>query len=165
MDALSPGASQPVVASRRGPLRRLGSWYRRHVWAATALLVVILAVAGLAALQLATWGKVGDGVSVAGVSLQGLDRSAAAGVVASQVDERLGSVRLETGEAEPLVLSLQQLGISVDADATARKAYAAGRRDLPLGRSVWLPGGSTEIPQWCASTPTPTPRDSRRCVR
>jgi len=146
MDALSPRASQPVVASRRGPLRRLGSWYRRHVWAATALLVVILAVAGLAALQLATWGKVGDGVSVAGVSLQGLDRSAAAGVVASQVDERLGSVRLETGEAEPLVLSLQQLGISVDADATARKAYAAGRRELPLGRSLWLPGGSTEIP-------------------
>jgi vancomycin resistance protein YoaR len=145
MDALSPGASQPVVASRRGPLRRLGSWYRRHVWVATALLVVILAVAGLAALQLATWGRVGDGVSVAGASLQGLDRSAAAGAVASRVDERLGAVRLETGEAEPLILSLQQLGISVDADATARKAYAAGRRELPLGLSVWLPGGSTEI--------------------
>ena len=145
MDALSPGASQPVVASHRGPLRRLGSWYRRHVWSATALLVVILAVAGLAALQLATWGSVGDGVSVAGVSLQGLDRSAAAGAVASQVDERLGTVRLETGEAEPLVLSLRQLGISVDADATARKAYAAGRRELPLGLSVWLPGGSTEV--------------------
>ncbi len=145
MDALSPGASQPVVASRRGPLRRLGSWYRRHVWVATALLVVTLAVAGLAALQLATWGSVGDGVSVAGVSLQGLDRSAAAGAVASQVDERLGAVRLETGEAEPFVLSLRQLGISVDADATARKAYAAGRHPLPLGLSVWLPGRSTEV--------------------
>ena len=116
------------------------------MWAATALLIVILAVAGLAALQLATLGKVGDGVTVAGVSLQGLDRSAAAVAVASQVDERVGAVRLETGEAEPLVLSLQQLGISVDAEATARKAYAAGRRELPLGLGVWLPGGSTEVP-------------------
>ena len=146
MDAVSHGASQPAVASRRGPLRRLGGWYRRHVWAATALLVVVIAVAGLAALQVATWGRVGDGVSVAGVSLQGLDRSAAAGVVASQVDQRLGAVRLETGEAEPLVLSLQQLGITVDADATACKAYAAGRRELPLGLSVWLPGGPAEVP-------------------
>jgi vancomycin resistance protein YoaR len=145
MDALSPGAGQPVVATRRGPLRRLGSWYRRHVWAATALLIVLLAVAGFAAMQVLTWGKVGDGVSVSGVSLQGLDRSAATAAVQSAVDQRLGVVRLDAGEAEPLTLSLQQLGISVDADATARRAYASGRRELPLGLSLWLPGGGGEV--------------------
>ena len=145
MDALSPGAGHPAVVLRRGPLRRLGSWYRRHVWVATALLIVMLAVAGFVALQVVTWGKVGDGVSVAGVSLQGLDRSAAAVAVASSVEERVGAVQLDTGEAEPLALSLQQLGISVDAEATAQKAYAAGRRDLPLGLSVWLPGGGGEV--------------------
>ena len=145
MEALSPGAGHPAVVSRRGPLSRLGSWYRRHVWVATALLIVMLAVAGFVALQVVTWGKVGDGVSVAGVSLQGLDRSAAAAAVASSVEERVGAVQLDTGEAEPLALSLQQLGISVDAEATAQKAYAAGRRDLPLGLSVWLPGGGGEV--------------------
>jgi vancomycin resistance protein YoaR len=145
MDALSPGAGQPAVATRRGPLRRLGAWYRRHAWAATALLIVAVAIAGFIALQAVTWGRVGDGVSVAGVSLQGLNRSEAAGAVVAQVEERLGTVRLETGEAEPLTLSLAQLGISVDADATARRAVAAGRRDLPLGLNVWLPGASQEI--------------------
>ena len=145
MDALSPGAGHPAVVSRRGSLSRLGSWYRRHVWVATALLIVMVAVAGFVALQVVTWGKVGDGVSVAGVSLQGLDRSAAAAAVASSVEERFGAVQLDTGEAEPLALSLQQLGISVDAEATAQKAYAAGRRDLPLGLSVWLPGGGGEV--------------------
>ena len=146
MDALSPGVGHPAVVSRRGPLRSLGSWYRRHVWVATALLIVMLAVAGFVALQVVTWDKVGDGVSVAGVSLQGLDRSAAAAAVASGVEERVGAVRLDTGEAEPLALSLQQLGISVDADATAQKAYEVGRRDLPLGLSVWLPGGGEVAP-------------------
>jgi vancomycin resistance protein YoaR len=106
---------------------------------------VAVAIAGFIALQAVTWGRVGDGVSVAGVSLQGLSRSEAAGAVAAQVEERLGTVRLETGEAEPLTLSLAQLGISVDADATARRAVAAGRRDLPLGLNVWLPGASQEI--------------------
>ncbi|MBE0528248.1 MAG: VanW family protein, partial [Thermoleophilia bacterium] len=145
MDALSPGAGQPTVISRRAPLRRLGAWYRRHVWSATALLIVVLAVAGFVALQVVTWDKVGDGVSVAGVSLQGFDRSAAAAAVGSVMEERVGVVRLETGDAEPLALSLQQLGISVDADATARKAYASGRHDLPLGLSVWLPGGGGDV--------------------
>jgi vancomycin resistance protein YoaR len=146
MEALSPGAGQPAVVSRRGPLRRLGSWYRRHVWVATALLIVVLAVAGFAALQVVTWSKVGDGVTVAGIPLQGLGQDAATAAVASHADGSLDAVRLDVGEDEPLVLSLRQLGISVDAAATARAAYAAGRRDLPFGLSVWLPGGSTEVP-------------------
>ncbi|HEY5169557.1 MAG TPA: peptidoglycan binding domain-containing protein, partial [Thermoleophilia bacterium] len=145
MDALSPGAGQPAAVAHRGPLRRLGSWYRRHVWAATALLIVVLALAGFVAVQALTWDRVGDGVSVAGVPLGGLDRPGAASAVADAVDEQLSSVRLETGEDGPLTLSLGQLGISVDATATAGRALAAGRHKLPFGLSVWLPGGTSKV--------------------
>ena len=145
MDALSPGAGQPAIVSRRGLLRRLGAWYRRHVWTATALLIVLLMAAGFVALQAVTWGRVGDGVSVAGVPLGGLDRMGAASAVSDAVDEQLSSVRLETGKDGPLTLSLQQLGIGVDGKATADKALAAGRHELPLGLTVWLPGGRNAV--------------------
>jgi vancomycin resistance protein YoaR len=146
MDALSPGAGQPAVATRRGPLRRLGSWYRRHIWVATALLIAVVAVAGFAALQTVTWGKAGDGVSVAGVSVGGLDEAAVAAAVRDRVAPRVATVRLDAGGEEPIALTLDQLGILIDAEATAGKALAAGRRDLPLGISVWLPGGSSDVP-------------------
>ena len=145
MDALSPGAGQPTVVSRRGPLRRLGSWYRTHVWVATALLIVVLAVAGFVAVQALTWDRVGDGVSVAGVPLGGLDDAAAAAAVTSQVAPRVGTVQLDIGGEEPLSLTLRQLGITLDAGATAAAAMDAGRRDLPLGLSVWLPGGTSQV--------------------
>jgi vancomycin resistance protein YoaR len=145
MDALSPGAGRPAAVSRRGPLRRLGSWYRRHVWLATALLIVALAVAGFVAVQALTWGRVGDNVSVAGVPMGGLDDAAASAAVASQVAPRIGTVQLDTGGDEPLSLTLRQLGITLDAGATAAAAMDAGRRDLPLGLSVWLPGDTSSV--------------------
>ena len=136
MDALSPGAGQPAVVARRGPLRRFGAWYRRHVWAATALLILLVAVAGFAALQVAAWGKVGIGVAVAGQRLEGLDRREAAAMVAFRLVDRPGEVRLDLGEAEPLTLSFRQLGITVDPEATAQRALEAGRTRLPLGLSA-----------------------------
>ncbi len=146
MDALSPGAGQPAVVSRRGPLRRLGSWYRRHVWTATALLIVVLALAGFVALQAVTWHRVGDGVSVAGVPMGGLRDAAAIAAVTAKVAPRVDTVRLDAGDGEPLTLTLGQLGITIDAGATATAVMAAGRRELPLGLSVWLPGGATQVP-------------------
>ncbi len=145
MDALSPGAGQPAVVRRRGPLRRLGSWYGRHVWTATALLIVVLAMAGLAALQAVTWQRVGDGVSVAGVPMGGLRDAAVIDAVTTKVTPRVATVRLDAGGGEPLTLALDQLGISIDADATAAAVMAIGRRELPLGLSVWLPGGATQV--------------------
>jgi vancomycin resistance protein YoaR len=142
MDAVTPGAGEPVVVARRGPLRRIAAWYRRHVWAATAGLIVLVVVAGFVALQAVTWHKVGDGVSVAGVPLHGLSEQAAAEAIAEQVGERLGAVQLATGaDTEPHTYTLAQLGLRLDAEATARRAYAAGRHELPVG-AVWLPGGS-----------------------
>jgi vancomycin resistance protein YoaR len=145
MDALSPGAGSQAAVTRRGPLRRLGAWYRRHVWVATVLLLVVLGVAGVVALQVAAWERVGEGVTVAGVPLDGLSRRAAAAAVAAQVAPRLDTLRVASGSTEPLMLSLAQLGITVDAEATAQRAYAAGRRRLPLGLSLWLPGGAGEV--------------------
>ena len=143
MDALSPGAGQPATVARRDPLRRFGAWYRRHVWPATALLIVIVAAAGFAVLQAVSWNQAGDGVSVAGVPVGGLDEAAVAAAVEDQVAPRIAGVRLETGGEAPIDLTLDQLGITLDAPATARRALASGRRDLPLGLSVWLPGGDS----------------------
>ena len=145
MDALSPGAGQPTVVVRRGLLRRFAAWYRRHVWAATALLIVLVALAGFVALQAAAWGKVGMGVTVAGERLEGLDKAEAAALVAFRLVDRPAEVRLEVGEAEPLTLSYRQLGITVDPRATAERALAAGRTRLPLGLTVWLPGRSHDV--------------------
>jgi len=145
MDALSPGAGQPAVVARRGPLRRFGAWYRRHVWAATALLMVLVAVAGFVALQAVAWGKVGMGVTVAGERLEGLDQREAAAAVAFRLVDRPGEVRLVVGEAEPLTLSYRQLGITVDPAATAQRALEAGRKKLPLGLTLWLPGRTQEV--------------------
>ncbi len=105
----------------------------------------MLAVAGFVAVQALTWDHVGDGVSVAGVPLGGLDDAAAAAAVTSQVAPRVGTVQLDTGSEEPLSLTLRQLGITLDAGATAAAAMDAGRRDLPLGLSVWLPGGTSKV--------------------
>ena len=145
MDALSPGAGQPATVARRNTLRRIGAWYGRHVWLATGLLIVIVAAAGFAVLQAVSWNQAGDGVTVAGVAVGGLDEAAVAAAVKDQVAPRIAGVRLEAGGEAPIDLSLDQLGITLDARATARQALASGRRDLPLGLSVWLPGGDSAV--------------------
>lgn len=122
-----------------------GSWYRRHVWVATALLIVVVLAAGFVALQTLTWGKVGDGVTVAGVELGGLHDAAAVAAVTSQVQPKVGTVRLDAAGDGPLTLTLTQLGITLDAGATAAAAMDVGRRALPLGLRVWLPGGASEV--------------------
>ncbi len=116
------------AARRRGPLRRLGAWYARHVWAATTLLVILVLVAGFVALQLVTLGRVGDGVTVAGVPLQGLSRSEAAAAVAAELGPRVSPVSLDTGGDEPLTPTLAQLGIGIDADGPLRPEPPQRRR-------------------------------------
>jgi vancomycin resistance protein YoaR len=145
MDAVSPGAGEPVTTSRRGPLRRFGAWYRRHVWVATGLLIVLLVGGGFIALQAAMWGRAADGVSVAGVPVQGLDLDGVNDVVASRVRSRLDAVTLQGGEGGHISLTLEQLGVSVDAAATARRALDVGRHSLPLGLKLWLPGGPSGV--------------------
>lgn len=146
MDALSPQAGQAALATtRRGPLRQLGAWYSRHVWAVTALLILMLVAGAFVALQALAWGRAGDGVRVAGVEVGGLDEAGVAAAVHDDVIPKVQVVRLGVGGDEPLGLTLAQLGISVDAAATARRALAVGRHSLPFGIRVWLPGGVTTV--------------------
>jgi vancomycin resistance protein YoaR len=138
-------AAAPAVARGPGRGRRLAAWYRRHVWPATLLLILLILVDGFAALQLVVRDRIGDGVTVAGLDLQGQSVAAARATLNARLLPRVSAVQLQTGAAEPVTLTLAQLGISIDAAATARSAWARGRHRLPLGLDVWLPGGGGAV--------------------
>ena len=142
---MTPAPEPLTPVARRGRLRRLGAWYRRHPWSATAALVLLVLIAGLVALQVVMHGRIGDGVTVAGVALQGQSATEARATLQRDLAARTSVVRLQTGHKEPLTLTLAQLGVSLDARATAAAAYARGRHELPLGLEVWLPGGGAEV--------------------
>jgi vancomycin resistance protein YoaR len=139
----TPGPLTPVA--RRGRLRRLGAWYRRHAWSATAVLVLLVLTAGFIALQAVMRGRISDGVSVAGIALQGQSSTAARATLQRDLATPVSTVRLQTGQKEPLTLTLAQLGMSLDVKATAAAARAKGRHTLPMGLELWLPGGGGEV--------------------
>jgi vancomycin resistance protein YoaR len=130
---------------RRGRLRRLGAWYRRHAWSATAALVFLVLIAGFVALQAVMSGRIGDGVSVAGIALQGQSTAAARATLERELAPRAAVVRLQTAKNGGLTLTSAQIGISLDAAATVAAARARGRHQLPLGLVVWLPGAGGEV--------------------
>jgi vancomycin resistance protein YoaR len=115
------------------------------VWLATSALIIFVVAAGFVTLQLVVRDRVGDGVTVAGLELQGQTTAAARETLARDLVPRVSVVQLQTGADEPLTLTLAQLGMSVDVRATARAAVARGRRRLPFGLEVWLPGGGGEV--------------------
>ncbi|MCX6374096.1 MAG: peptidoglycan binding domain-containing protein, partial [Actinobacteria bacterium] len=139
--------AEPVAARRRraGSPRSVGGWYRRHVWSATAVLIILVLTAGFVALQVVVRERVGDGVTVAGLELQGQSASGARAALARDFVPRVAAVQLQTESGEPLALTLAQLGMSVDTTATADAALASGRHRLPLGLDVWLPGGGGDV--------------------
>ena len=148
MDVMAAGRGQPRGADAPGGRAGVGglrAWYRRHVWTATGLLLLLVVAAGFVAIQVATWGRVGDGVTVAGVDLHGLTTAAAARVVARDVTPRVSTVTLKLDDRHRVMLTLAQLGMSVDETATAEAAVAAGRRRLPLGLTAWLPGRAVRV--------------------
>ncbi len=130
---------------RAGSLRRVAGWYRRHAWAATAALILVVVASGLVALQLAARDRIGDGVTVSGLDVGGQTAAAARDTLARDLVPRVSAVLLQTGAGEPLTLTLAQLGMSVDTTATANAALARGRHRLPLGLEVWLPGGGGAV--------------------
>lgn len=124
---------------------RVSALYLRHVWSATAVLILLVLLAGFVALQVAMHDRIGDGVSVAGVSLSGLTRTQASVRLEQELIPRVDSADLRTTSGKRLTLSLAQLGMSVDARATAQAAWERGRRALPLLGRVWLPGGGGDV--------------------
>ena len=140
-----PAAPALALKRRPGPLRRFAAWYRRHVWAATVALILLVVAAGFVAMQLAVRDRVGDRVTVGGLELHGLSAASAREALARDFVPRVSTVRLQTGAGEPLMLTLAQLGMSVDVTATVDAALASGRHDVPLGLRVWLPGGGGDV--------------------
>jgi vancomycin resistance protein YoaR len=141
-------APAPVGAagsSRRGPLARIGAWYRRHVWAATALAVLVVLAAGFLVVQLAVGGRIGDGVHVAGVSVAGLTRAQAQAALARELLPRVRDVQLTARDGKKYVVTIEQLGVTVDTTATAQAAWTRGRHHVPPVGTVWLPGGGGEV--------------------
>ncbi len=118
------------------------------------ILVAALAVAAaLLASQLAVWGRVAPGVSVAGIALGGERPQAATELLEQRLTPRLEHLELAVPEAEPLRLTLAELGVQLDAAATARRALAAKRMRLPFGLTLWVPGGSSSITPVLRSDP------------
>jgi len=140
-----PAAPAAPRERRAGPSRLFAGWYRRHVWPATAALILLVFAAGFVALQLVVRDRIGDGVTVAGLELQGQSVASARETLARELVPRVSAVQLQTDGGEPLTLTLEQLGMSVDTTATARAALARGRQRLPLGLDVWLPGGGGDV--------------------
>lgn len=126
-------------------MRRLAGWSRRHVWPATVALILLVVAAGFVALQIVVRDRIGDGVTVAGLELQGQTAASARDTLARELVPRVSAVQLQTGAGEPLTLTIAQLGMSVDTTATAQAALARGRHPLPLGLQVWLPGGGGDV--------------------
>ena len=143
-DAPSTASTAPRVR-RAGAPHRYAAWYRRHVWPATAALILLVFAAGFVTLQLVMRERIGDGVTVAGLAVGGQTAEAAGETLARDLLPRVSTVQLQTGPDEPLTLTLAQLGMSVDTTATAQAALARGRHRMPLGTQVWLPGGGGDV--------------------
>ena len=107
--------------------------------------MLLVVAAGFVALQLVVRDRVGDGVAVAGLQLQGQTVAAARETLARDLVPCVSALQLQSDAGEPLTLTLAQLGMSVDVPATARAALARGRHRLPLGLDVWLPGGGGDV--------------------
>ncbi len=139
-------ATTALAARRASRSRRLAAWYRRHVWPATGALILLVVACGFVTLQVVMRERVGDGVTVAGLEIGGQTAAAVRDTLTRDLVPRVSTMQLQTGAGEPLTLTLAQLGMSVDAAATAQSALARGRHRLPLGLEVWLPGAGGEVP-------------------
>jgi vancomycin resistance protein YoaR len=142
-DAPPPGSVRKQAA---GTARVHPALRRRRVWAltASAVFLVVLLTSALAP-QVVLRGRIGYGVSVAGTDLSGVTKSAAKAGLERGLARALSAVQLQTGAAQPLAVTFTQLGLALDTEATVAAAYARGRHRLPLGLSLWLPGGGGEV--------------------
>ena len=118
---------------------------RGRAWLTSAAVVLAILLVGFAALQLSVRGKVGRGVRVAGISLQGQTLEQATATLERRLAPPLETATLQTGAGAPLSVALTDLGMRLDARATANAALARGRHRLPGGVVVWLPGGGEEV--------------------
>lgn len=139
----------PARLGRRRDQRTRAFWRRRALGvAATAtcgLLAVVVALGYLGT----GGGEIRRGVEAGGVKLGGMTRDEAREAITRRASTALGEIEL-VGGGERIVLSGEDLGVEVDAAATAEEAYAVGRRGGTFARlsnalSSYL-GGAVQVP-------------------
>jgi vancomycin resistance protein YoaR len=124
-------ASSPAAPRRRA---RLGAV------AVLGVVVLVVAVAACVALQDYEYGRVPFGVTAGGQSLAGDTAAQARADIARELASRdLSRLVLQTRQGR-LTLTLADLGLSVDVEATARRAARRGRLDV-LGLRLWYGAG------------------------
>jgi lipoprotein-anchoring transpeptidase ErfK/SrfK len=135
-------AGQPTALWSPAP-ERPGSGRRALVWLLFLALFLLVVVAGVLAGGLAyvyARGRVIPGVSALGVPLSGRTADEAAAALQARWDEQ--TVALQNGELSWPVKPVE-LGMTLDAAATARSALDKGRslggwRALPAERAAWF---------------------------
>lgn len=111
----------------------------------TAAVIVVVAAAACGALQGYLYGRVPFGVTAGGHSLAGETSARARADIAHELVAReLSSVVLQSKRG-PLTLTLVGLGLTVDVEATARRAARHGRLDV-LGLRPWYGAGGGVAP-------------------
>ena len=135
------------VVPGSGPRRK-----RWGIWLFFLILLELLALAGIGAIasyELRYADRVNEGVQVAGIPLGGLSLEATQRLIETELTPYPGPpVTLRYGDRTWL-LSRADLGVSVDAMATAAEAYAVGRRDFP-GAPPWTELLADLFTQWGA---------------
>ncbi|WP_185696167.1 L,D-transpeptidase family protein [Buchananella hordeovulneris] len=130
---------KPVLSnSASGSLAARRPWWRRWWLALVAALVVLLVLAGFGGYSVAYAGQALPGTSVAGTSVAGMDRQE----VSALVSQRVADTRVQlTGDASAS-LSLADLGITVDVEATTDATLA---RSQGFFSRITAIGSSAEI--------------------
>lgn len=109
------------------------------VLAAGGLLVVI--IFGVLAFQIVYLDRAYPGVTVAGIDVSGMSRPEIVDLVTAQADKILNeTLTIQIGD-ETHTFTKEELGVSVDVEATADKAYQLGRQgnllvDVPMHLSL-----------------------------
>jgi len=141
----TPPRAGQETRSANGPGRPTSAVFRRRRLAVGSLAVLVLLCVLFAADRWAHSGQVARNVRVGGIDVGGLQRNEAAVVIASRGNDLLNSrITVEAGERTMEFLPAE-LGVTIDADATADAALAAGGGWNPL---AWLAGwiSDTEVP-------------------
>ncbi len=117
---------------------------RRRFGAFLALFAALVALTVLGIIQVVTNDSIAPGVKVAGVDVGGRSVSEAADTLRRELWPVIGTVRLHRTGKEPVTLALADLGITLDAPATAAAARQLGGVSM-LGLDLSLGGDGGEV--------------------
>lgn len=124
----------PGFLARGGESRRAPLVNGRTVMVA-AIVVAVLCVAAVADYVLSQ-GEIYWGVRVGSMDVGGMSRSEATAALDERASDSLGEISLRgAGDAEGAAIPADEIGLRLNAAATAERAYAVGREGGAIGRA------------------------------